>query len=157
MTKKVVIEMPYPDVKQVSVPTAYATPIMDVEHENEARIVVDLIQYLQRLPDIEYIINADHQHVRHPLCREWVRDRLLFVPNHLIWHIGESLAHLLMEYRKGAGLVFTDYTPTYTEKSNGTKWQLGKYTYTYNTEQGAVEHAIKIYLASEDFKYTVKE
>ena len=155
--KTILIELPYPTIKAVDVPTAYATDFVEVEHEYEARMVQDFIAYLQRLPEIESIINADHQHVRHPLCREWVRDRLRFITPTNICHVGEALSHFLMGFRKGSGLKFKEHMPKIQALSNGTRWQLENYRYLFKTEDEAVRYMINIHVSKADFDYQTKE
>lgn len=96
---KLKLEIDVPDFNWVDAPTAYWTPIVEVKEKLHVELIKDLIEYLQRLPDRHWIIEADHQHVRHPFCRELVRDRLRFIPENQIWWVGEKLSHFLMGFR----------------------------------------------------------
>ena len=93
---KISLEIDVPEYSWVDTPTLYRTPIGEFSDLLEVNQIKNLIEYLQRLDEIEWNINSDHQHVRHPFCRELVRDRLRFIPENLIWHVGEKLSYFLM-------------------------------------------------------------
>lgn len=152
---KVNIEVEVPEFEWVDAPTLFHTPIGEVGSMDHVDQVKYLIQYLQNLDDIEFIINSNHQHVRHPFCRELVRDRLRFVPDNLIWHVGESLSHFLMDFREMSGNVFRKYEFKYRTLSNGKKVAFKKFTMMFNTEEEAIRHVIKNHVGRGNFEYTI--
>lgn len=152
---KIKLEIDVPEFDWVDVPTLYRTPIGefgDIQHVNQ---IQDLIEYLQRLDDIEWVINADHQHVRHPFCRELVRDRLRFVPENMIWHVGEELSHFLMDFRKMSGLNFSEYKFKHQVLSNGKKIRFKTFSMLFDTEEQALRHIAKIYTSRDGFEFEV--
>lgn len=154
---KVRVEFEIPELEWVNVPTNYCTPIgefADIQHVNA---IQDLIEYLQRLDEIEWIINANHQHVRHPFCRELVRDRLRFVPENQIWWMGEQLSHFLMGFRKYSGLKFSEYKFKYLILSNGKKVQIKGFTQLFNTEEEAIRHRVHVCTSGKNFDFEILE
>lgn len=154
---KIKLEIDVPEYDWVDTPTLYKTPIGEFSDIHEVKQIQNLIEYLQRLDDIEWIINSDHQRVRHPLCRELVRDRLRFVPENLIWHVGEKLSHFLMGFRKGVGYVFSEYEFKSQTLSNGKKIQFKTFSMMFDNEDDALRHIAKIYTSKSDFKFTVSD
>lgn len=150
---KIKLEIDVPEFNWIEAPTAYWTPIVEVKEKLHVELIKDLIEYLQRLPDIKWIINANHQHVRHPFCRELVRDRLRFIPENQIWWAGEKLSHFLMGFSKGSGLNFTDYTFKHKVLSNGKKIQFKTFSMLFDTEEEALRHIAKIYTSRDGFDF----
>lgn len=150
---KIKLEIDVPEFEWVDVPTLYRTPIgefSDIQHVNQ---VQHLIEYLQRIDEIEWIINANHQHVRHPFCRELVRDRLRFIPENLIWYVGEELSHFLMDFREMSGRKFSEYKFEHQVLSNGKKIQFKTFSMMFDTEEQALRHIAKIYTSRDGFKF----
>lgn len=154
---KIKLEIDVPEFEWVDTPTLYRTPIGEFGDIHEVRQIQHLIEYLQRLGDIEWIINSDHQHVRHPYCRELIRDRLRFIPENLIWHIGEQLSYFLMDFRKMSGLKFSEYKFKHQVLSNGKKIQFKTFSMMFNTEAEALRHIAKIYTNRDGFEYVKDE
>lgn len=152
---KIQLEIDVPEYSWVDTPTLYRTPLG--EHKNIEHVIAiqDLIEYLQRLDDIEWIINSDHQHVRHPFCRELIRDRLRFIPENLIWHAGESLSYFLMDFRKMSGYKFSEYKFKHEVLSNGKKIQFKKFSMMFDDEDSALRHIAKNYTSRNGFDYSV--
>lgn len=150
---KLKLEIDVPDFNWVDAPTAYWTPIIEVKEKLHVELIKDLIEYLQRLPDRHWIIEADHQHVRHPFCRELVRDRLRFIPENQIWWVGEKLSHFLMGFREGTGQDFDNYTFKHRVLSNGKKIQFKTFSMMFDTEEEALRHVAKIYTSRDGFKF----
>lgn len=153
--KKIKIEIDVPECEWVDTPTLYRTPIGEFGDMQEVREIGRLIEYLQRLDDIEFIINSNHQHVRHPFCRELVRDRLRFIPENLIWHVGELLSYFLMEFGKMSGLKFSKYKFEPQVLSNGKKIQFKTFSMMFDTEEQALRHIAKIHTSKKDFDFTI--
>ena len=151
---KIKLEIDVPEFEWVDVPTLYGTPIGEFKDIQEVNQIQYLIEYLQRLDEIEWIINSDHQHVRHPFCRELVRDRLRFIPENLIWHVGESLSYFLMDFRVGMGRDFLKYKFQYQVLSNGKKIQFKTFSMLFDTEEEALRHIAKIYTSGSNFEFT---
>lgn len=157
MKKTITLEIPIPEYEWVDTPTLYSTPLGEFESIDEVNDIKALIEYLQRLPDRQMIIEADHQHVRHPLCRELIRDRLRFINEQNIWHYGEQLSFFLMSFEERTGLNFDEYKFKYTTVSNGKKIQFKTFSRMFNTEDEALRHIAKIYTSQNDFEFSVKE
>lgn len=152
---KLKLEIEVPEYDWVDTPTNYRTPIGEFSCIGQVNQIHSLISYLQRLDDIEWIINSDHQHVRHPFCRELVRDRLRFIPENLIWHVGEQLSYFLMDFRKMSGLSFLEYKFEPQVLSNGKKIQFKTFSMMFDNEDQALRHIAGIYVSKKDFKYEV--
>lgn len=150
---KISLEIDVPEFDWIDTPTLYRTPIGEFSDLLEVNQIKNLIEYLQRLDEIEWIINSDHQHVRHPFCRELVRDQLRFIPEHLIWHVGEKLSFFLMGFRKMSGENFADYKFKHHVLSNGKKIQFKTFSMMFDTEEEALRHIAKIYTSKKDFKF----
>lgn len=90
---KISLEIDVPEFDWIDTPTLYRTPIGEFNDIQEVKEIGRLIEYLQRLDEIEWIINSNHQHVRHPFCRELIRDRLRFIPENQIYWFGEQLSY----------------------------------------------------------------
>lgn len=150
---KISLEIDVPEYSWVDTPTLYRTPIGEFSDLLEVNQIKNLIEYLQRLDEIEWIINSDHQHVRHPFCRELIRDRLRFIPENLIWHIGEKLSYFLMDFTKMSGQKFKDYKFSHDVLSNGKKIQFKTFSMMFDTEEEALRHIAKIYTSKKDFKF----
>lgn len=150
---KIKLEIDVPEFEWVDTPTLYRTPIGEFSDLLEVNQVRNLIEYLQRLDDIEWIINSDHQRVRHPLCRELIRDHLRFIPENLIWHIGERLSHFLMRFTKMSGREFSEYKFKHQVLSNGKKIQFKTFSMMFNTEDEALRHIAKIYTSRDGFDF----
>lgn len=152
---KIKLEIDVPPFKWVDVPTLYRTPIGDFTDIRQVNIIKDLIEYLQRLPEIEWIINSNHQHVRHVFCRELVRNRLNFVKETDVWNIGEALSHFLMRFREMSGYNFLEYKFKYSVLSNGKKIQFESFSMMFDTEIEALRHMAKIHTSGNDFEFDV--
>ena len=150
---KIKLEIDVPEFSWIDAPTAYWTPIIEVKEKLHVELIKDLIEYLQRLPDGHWIIEADHQHVRHPFCRELVRDRLRFIPENQIWWVGEKLSYFLMGFREGTGQDFDNYTFRHRVLSNGKKIQFKTFSMMFDTEEEALQHVAKIYTSRDGFKF----
>lgn len=150
---KISLEIDVPEFDWIDTPTLYRTPIGEFSDIQEVKEIGRLIEYLQRLDEIEWIINSNHQHVRHPFCRELVRDQLRFIPEHLIWHVGEKLSFFLMGFRKMSGENFADYKFKHHVLSNGKKIQFKTFSMMFDTEEEALRHIAKIYTSRSDFKF----
>lgn len=150
---KIKLEIDVPEFEWVETPTLYRTPIGEFGDIDEVKQIQRLFEYLQRLEDIDWIINSNHQHVRHPFCRELIRDRLRFIPENLIWHIGEQLSYFLMDFRKMSGLKFSEYKFKHQVLSNGKKIQFKTFSMMFNTEAEALRHIAKIYTNRDGFDF----
>ena len=150
---KIKLEIDVPEFDWVDVPTLYRTPIGEFGDLLEVNLVRELIESLQRLDDIEWIINSDHQRVRHPLCRELVRDRLRFIPENNIWWVGEKLSHFLMDFSEMSGLNFSEYKFEHQVLSSGKKIQFKTFSMMFNTEDEALRHIAKIYTSRDGFEF----
>lgn len=153
---RVNINLDIPVILWKDVPTLYSTPLGDFTEAREVDLIQDLIEYLKRIDEIEMLINSSHQHVRFPFCRELVRDRLRFVPDNLIYYVGEKLSHFLAQFRHMTGYNFQEYEFKSRELSNGRKchfdnWATAK---TFNTEQEAISYYIKTQVSNSNFEYT---
>lgn len=154
---KIKLEIDVPEFNWIDTPTLYSTPIGDFSDLLEVNQVKNLIEYLQRLDEIEWIINSNHQHVRYPFCRELIRDRLRFIPDNLIWHFGEKLSYFLMDFTKMSGHKFSEYKFKYEVLSNGKKIQFKKFSMMFNTQDEALRHIAKIYTSRDGFDLEVIE
>ena len=154
---KIKLEIDVPEFEWVDTPTLYATPLGDFSDLLEVNQIKNLIEYLQRLDDIEWIINSDHQRVRHPFCRELIRDRLRIIPENLIWHVGEKLSYFLMDFTKMSGLKFSEYKFKHEVLSNGKKIQFKTFSMMFNTEDEALRHIAKIYTSRVGFEFIKEE
>lgn len=150
---KIQLEIEIPDFEWVDTPTLYRTPIGEFSDIFQVNQIKDLIEYLQRLDETKWIINSNHQHVRHPFCRELVRNRLEFIPENMIWHVAESLSHFLMRFREGTGYDFLNYKFDYKVLSNGKKIKFKDFGMMFDTEEQALRHIAKIYTSKENFYF----
>lgn len=150
---KIEFELDIPPVLWKSVPTLYSTPIGDFTEAREVALIQDLIEYLKRIDEIEMLINSNHQHVRFPFCRELVRDRLRFVPDNLIYYVGEQLSHFLRKFDTMTGYNFQEYEFKSKELSNGSKCYFDGWAtaMTFNTEQEAIRYYIKTQVSNNNF------
>lgn len=153
---QIILTIDVPEYHWVDTPTLYSTMLGDFGDEMHVRAIQSLIEYLQRLKDIDWIINANHQHVRHPFCRELVRDRLKFIPELHIWHIGEQLSYFLQQFNEGSGLDFAEYKFQAKVLSNGRKIQFKTFNMLFDNEADALRHIAKIHTSKSDFSYTVE-
>lgn len=153
---KLKLEIDVPEFNWVEVPTQFRTPLGEVCSMDQVNDIKHLIEYLQRLNEIEWIINSDHQHVRHPYCREIVRDRLRFVPENQVWHVGEDLSFFLQGFEKRTGLKFDEYKFDFEVLSNGKKVQFKTFSMLFNNEDQAFRHIAKSYTSREGFKFEVE-
>ena len=153
--RRLVVNVPVRDFEWVDVPTLYGTPIGDFSDLTHVKQIGYLIEYLQKLPEIEWIINSNHQHVRHPYCRELVRQRLDFLDENLIWFYGEALSHFLMRFGEMTGLCFSDYKYEYRVISNGKKVRIKGIQKLFDTEDEMYRHQIRIHL-SKDFDFSIE-
>lgn len=153
---KLKLEIDVPEYDWIDTPTLYRTPLGEFGDILEVEQVQYLIEYLQRLDDIEDIINSNHQHIRFPWCREVVRDRLRFIPDNQIWYVGEKLAHFLMDFQEyRTGYSFKDYEFDYTVLSDGKKIQFKTFTMMFDSEDEAYRHILKIATSDINLKYEV--
>ena len=150
---RIKLEIDVPEFEWVEVPTLYRTPIGEFNDIQHVNLIKNLIEYLQRIDEIEWIINANHQHVRHPFCRELVRDRLRFIPENQIYYYGEELSHFLMSFREMSGREFSEYKFDHQVLSNGKKIQCKTFSMMFDTEEQALRHIAKIYTSRDGFKF----
>ncbi|EHU1603674.1 hypothetical protein A1Z38_RS14880 [Acinetobacter baumannii] len=150
---KISLEIDVPEYNWVDAPTLYRTPIGEFSDIQEVKEIGRLIEYLQRLDEIKWIINSNHQHVRHPFCRELIRDRLRFIPENQIYWLGEKLSYFLQHFEKRTGRKFEEYEYTYQVLSNGKKIQFKTFSMMFDTEEEALRHIAKIYTSRSDFKF----
>lgn len=150
---KIKLEIDVPEFEWVDTPTLYRTPIGEFGDIDEVKQIQRLFEYLQRLEDIDWIINSNHQHVRHPFCRELIRDRLEFIPEISIWYFGEKLSYFLQQYEDRTGYKFSDYKFGYQVLSNGKKIQFKTFSMMFNTEDEALRHIAKIYTSRDGFDF----
>ncbi|WP_151765832.1 hypothetical protein [Acinetobacter colistiniresistens] len=153
---KLKLEIDVPEYDWVDVPTQFRTPLGEVHSLDQVNDIKQLIEYLQRLDDIEWIINSDHQHVRHPFCRELIRDRLRFVPESQIWHVGEDLSYFLQGFERRTGDIFAEYKYSYQVLSNGKKIQFKTFAKQFDDEDEALQYIAKIYTNTPGFIYDVE-
>lgn len=152
---KMQIEVDVPAFEWVDTPTLYNTPIGEFSDIGHVRQIEALIEYLKRLKEITWIIEADHQHVRAPFCRELIRSRLHFVSESRIWHLGETLSFFLSEFQARTGLDICEYQFKYDVLSNGKKIQFKDFSMMFDTEHQALQHIARIYTSGSDFKFKV--
>ncbi len=150
---KISLEIDVPEFDWIDTPTLYRTPIGEFNDIQEVKEIGRLIEYLQRLDEIEWIINSNHQHVRHPFCRELIRDRLRFIPENQIYWFGEKLSYFLQDFEKRTGRKFEEYEYKYQVLSNGKKIQFKTFSMMFDTEEEALRHIAKIYTSRSDFKF----
>ncbi len=150
---KISLEIDVPEFDWIDTPTLYRTPIGEFSDIQEVKEIGRLIEYLQRLDEIKWIINSNHQHVRHPFCRELIRDRLRFIPENQIYWFGEKLSYFLQDFEKRTGRKFEEYEYTYQVLSNGKKIQFKTFSMMFDTEEEALRHIAKIYTSRSDFKF----
>lgn len=150
---KISLQIDVPEYNWVDTPTLYRTPIGEFGDIQEVKEIERLFGYLQRLDDIDFIINSNHQHVRHPFCRELIRDRLRFIPENLIWHFGEKLSYFLQQFEERTGYEFSEYKFEHHVLSNGKKIQFKTFSMMFDTEEEALRHIAKIYTSGSDFKF----
>ncbi|MDC4306298.1 hypothetical protein NQ624_08580 [Acinetobacter baumannii] len=150
---KISLEIDVPEFDWIDTPTLYRTPIGEFSDIQKVKEIGRLIEYLQRLDEIEWIINSNHQHVRHPFCRELIRDRLRFIPENQIYWFGEKLSYFLQDFEKRTGRKFEEYEYTYQVLSNGKKIQFKTFSMMFDTEEEALRHIAKIYTSRSDFKF----
>lgn len=150
---KIRLEIDVPEFEWVEAPTLYRTPLGEFSDIQHVKQIQYLIEYLQRIDEIKWIINSNHQHVRHPFCRELVRDRLRFIPENQIYHFGEKLSHFLMGFRDGVGYEFGKYKFKYHVLSNGKKIQFKTFSMMFDTEEEALRHIAKIYTSRDNFEF----
>ncbi|MDC4535376.1 hypothetical protein [Acinetobacter baumannii] len=150
---KISLEIDVPEFDWIDTPTLYRTPIGEFSDIQEVKEIGRLIEYLQRLDEIEWIINSNHQHIRHPFCRELIRDRLRFIPENQIYWFGEKLSYFLQDFEKRTGHKFEEYEYTYQVLSNGKKIQFKTFSMMFDTEEDALRHIAKIYTSRSDFKF----
>ncbi|WP_457794226.1 hypothetical protein [Acinetobacter baumannii] len=150
---KISLEIDVPEFDWIDTPTLYRTPIGEFNDIQEVKEIGRLIEYLQRLDEIEWIINSNHQHVRHPFCRELIRDRLRFILENQIYWFGEKLSYFLQDFEKRTGRKFEEYEYTYQVLSNGKKIQFKTFSMMFDTEEEALRHIAKIYTSRSDFKF----
>lgn len=151
------VKVHLPDLVEVEAPIRFGTPIGDCSTMSEVRQVQQLIEYLQRLPEIEFIINADHQHIRHPFCRELVRDRLRFIHANVVWHVGEALAHFLMSFRKMSGLKFSEYKFKFQQLGTGKVYKVEGRELHFLTVDEAYRHYTEVALHNKEAEFKVLE
>ena len=153
--KKIKLEIEVPEYDWVDTPTNYRTPIGDFDDIFKVNQINALISYLQRLEDIEFIINSNHQHVKHPFCRELVRDRLQFIPENAIHYYGEQLSYFLQKFEKRTGYKFCEYEFNYQVLSNGKKIQFKTFSMMFDNEDQALRHIAAIHISKKDFEYDI--
>ena len=152
---KIKLEIEVPEFEWVDTPTLYNTPIGEFLDIGHVRQIEALIGYLKRLKEIAWIIEANHQHVRAPFCRELIRNRLHFVPESRVWHLGEALSFFLGGFQARTGLDICDYQFKYDVLSNGKKIQFKDFSMMFDTEHQALQHIARIYTSGSDFKFEV--
>ena len=152
---KVVIEVNIPEIKEVEYPTEYKTPLGSVEHEQDAIVTCSVLEYLQRLEDIQWLINSNIHHVLYPFCREVVRSRLTFVKEENIYQMGDVLGRFLLRFREGIGYNFEDEKFEYKVNCTGKKFKFDKYLKAFDTEQEAIDWYIDVAVSNKD--HIVKE
>lgn len=152
---KLFLEIPVPEYEWIETPILYDTPIGEFGLESEVSAIKSLFEYLQRLPERHVLIESDHQHFRHPFCRELVRNRLPFIPEQNIWHVAEKLSFFLMEFQESSGLNFDEYKFSYSVLSNGKKVKFKKFNKLFDSEHDLFIHAAKIYTSSQNFDFTI--
>lgn len=152
---KIKIEIDAPNYKWVDTPTLYRTPLGEFSDINEVNMISGLIDYLKRLDDIKWIINSNDQHVRHPFCREIIRERLRFIPEDMIWHVGAKLSSFLAGFQRNIGYDFLKYKFEYQVLSNGKKIQFETFSMMFDNEDQALRHILKIHTSKKDFDFTI--
>lgn len=152
---KIVIEIDIPEIKEVEYPTEYQTPLGEVEHEQDARVICSVLEYLQRLEDIQWLINSNLHHVLYPFCREVVRSRLGFVKEENIYQMGDKLGRFLLGFREGIGYHFEEQEFEYKVNSTGKKMKFDEYLKVFDTEQEAIDWYIAVSVSNG--KYCVME
>lgn len=153
MSCKVKIELEVPPIKKVKVQTEFHTPVGNVDSIYMADRVGVLILYLQRLRDMKNIIEADHQHIRAPLCRELVRERLGIQDNQTVYMWGENLSHFLHNFSESVGYKFSEYEYKYSVVSDGIRWKIEGFRHLFKTEHDAVQWLARSYVDSQKFSY----
>lgn len=156
--KKIVLGIPIPEYKWVEVGSEYWTPLGTVYSMDAVLQIQGAIEYLQRLgSDAEWLINASHQHIREPFCREIVRSRMKFVDHIMVNYYAEKLSHFLHDFRKMSGRKFSKYKFEYTVEQTGQHIQFSTFSKTFPTEALAAQHIAHLYVSGKDFGYEVVE
>lgn len=155
--KKLRFEIDVPDYNWVDAPVEYLTPIGTFTDEIHVDLIRDLIEYLQRLSEIKWIIESNHQHVRHPFCCELVRRRLVFVSDMQIAAVAEQLSHFLAGFKSSAGYKFSEYEFQFRVLSTGKKLQFSTFTMLFNDEDEAFSYLCRMRTAQDRFKPEVVE
>lgn len=150
---KINIEVEIPNFSWVDVPVHYHTPIGQVEDESMAENVNDIVRYLQQLPDIDFIVNSDHQHVRTVFCKQLLRERLRGFKENLAHFYAENLSYFLQSFENRTGLSFKEYVPSLEPSSSGKKIKFETFSQEFKDEDSAIRHAVGIYVRGRDFKY----
>lgn len=151
---KISLEIDVPEYNWVNVPTAYWTPVGEVSEKLHVELIKDLIEYIQRLPDRKWVIESNHQHVRLPLCKSWVEDRLsLFVDKQNSHWWAERLSHFLARFQERVGCKFDEYKFKSKVLSSGQRIQFKTFSMMFDTEEEALRHIAKIYTSKKDFKF----
>lgn len=153
---KLKLEIDIPEYEWVDVPTLYKTPIGNVSDSYQLGKVRDLIEYIQRLNDRQAIIELDCT-VRQALCMEWIRTRLDFIPDVVIFSYAEKLSNFLRMFQEHIGYDFDAYVFEYTVLSNGKKIQFKTFSMTFDTEEEAFRHIVKIHTSKSDFEFAVDQ
>lgn len=153
---KIKLEIEVPEFNWVNVPKAYWTPIGEVGEKLHVEIIKDLIEYIQRLPERKWIIEANHQHVRMPLCKAWVEDRLSLFVNKTTSHWwAERLSHFLYGFREVSGYDFDKYEFKSRVLSNGRRIKFKTFSMMFDTEDEALRHIAKIHTSRDNFEFEV--
>lgn len=155
--KKLRFEIDVPDYKWVDVPVEYLTPIGTFTDEVHVDLIRDLIEYLQRLSEIKWIIESNHQHVRQPFCCELVRRYLVFIPDTQIAAVADELSHFLASFKSGTGYKFSEYEFQCRALSTGKKLQFSTFTMLFCDEDEAFRYLCQMRTAQHRFKPEVIE
>lgn len=154
---KIKLEIDIPEYDWVDVPVMYGTHLGGYDCYDKVKQIQQLIEYLQRLDDIQNIINSNTQHVRNVFCRAVIAEKLKFIEPNQVYYVGEQLSNLLGDFVSSTGLNFHefDFEDSVQVLSNGKKIKFKHFDMLFNTEHEAFKHIVKIYTSKSDFNYDV--
>jgi len=150
---KIRLEIDVPEFEWIEVDAKHDTPMGEVCSIEEVERVGDFIEYLKILPDISWVINADHDHIRVPLLCELIKRNLKFIPNELVALYADKLGRFLAGFRRGTGYDFKDYSfnPKVLTKKKRIKFE--SFNMLFDDEESALRHIAKIHVSQKNFEF----
>lgn len=137
MTKKLIVEIPYPETKVVSAPVTWNIKhIGEFDDIYKIRLIGRVINWFINQEDGQYYIDQGHTFLTIMVDGLINRFDKKYIDDH---YLRDEICHFLQSYRTGSGLELKEYTFSYDVACNGEKLGVVDSTHVYENQDELVK------------------